>query len=175
MMRDYEPHVRRAIRIRMRNPALRKFLDSIDISQSVMSKFFGKLRAGEFQIDSPNELIGLLVRMAQNRVCDWVRHGQSAKMDYRREVSLSEATLVEVSQKRAGKHDASRVETEELMREVRTRLTPLERRLLDQRADDLCWKSIAEMEGRSAEAMRTQLRRSLRRVATELGILEETS
>ncbi|MEL6109127.1 MAG: hypothetical protein AAFU85_24230 [Planctomycetota bacterium] len=172
LMRLYEPHVRRAIRLRLRDRGLRQFLDSIDISQSVMSNFFAHLHEGDFEIETPNQLIALLVRMAQNRVTDWVRHGQALRNDYRRSVALDPQGVMQASTQNPDPV-AKQVDTGDLMEEVRRRLTPLENRLLDQRIEEHSWCSIAESEGGSAEALRTRLRRSLNRVAVELGLREE--
>ncbi|MEM6469655.1 MAG: ECF-type sigma factor [Planctomycetota bacterium] len=172
LMRLYEPHVRRAIRLRLRDRGLRQFLDSIDISQSVMGNFFAHLHGGKFKIESPNELIGLLVRMAQNRVTDWVRHGQAQRNDYRRSVTLDIPQMVEASTRQADPV-TKEVEAGDLMSEVRRRLPPLESRLLERRIRQDSWQDIAESEGGSAEALRTRLRRSLMKIGVELGLRDE--
>lgn len=173
LMRLYEPHVRRAIRLRMRDRGLRQFLDSIDISQSVMGHFFNHLHGGQFRIETPNELIGLLVRMAQNRVTDWVRHGQAQRNDYRRRVALQPMHVLEASERQADPV-ATQIDASDLMTEVRRRLPPLENRLLARRIQEDSWQSIAESEGGSAEALRTRLRRSLMRIGIELGLRDES-
>ena len=173
LMQLYEPHVRRAIRLRLRDRGLRQFLDSIDISQSVMSNFFAHLHEGDFEIETPNQLIALLVRMAQNRVTDWVRHGQALRNDYRRSVALDPQRVNQASTQDRDPV-ANEVDAGDLMEEVRRRLSPLENRLLDHRIEEQSWCAIAESEGESAEALRTRLRRSLKRVAVELGLREES-
>ena len=40
LVREYEPAIRRAVRIQLRNPRLRAQLDSVDICQSVLANFF---------------------------------------------------------------------------------------------------------------------------------------
>ena len=170
LMERYEPHVRRAIRLRMRDRGLRQFLDSVDISQSVMGVFFNRFQSGDFAVESPNQLIALLVRMAQNRVTDWVRHGQAQKHDYRKQVSLIPNSLEHAGSTQSTSAERQ-VEISDLMAEVKRRLNPEERRLLDRRINAESWESIARAEGRSADALRTQLRRALRQVATEIGIL----
>jgi len=47
LVRDYEPHVRRAVRIQLRDPRLRSVFDSADICQSVMASFFARLALGQ--------------------------------------------------------------------------------------------------------------------------------
>ena len=172
LMRLYEPHVRRAIRLRMQSPALRQIIDSTDISQSVMTNFFVKLQSGEFKIDTPEQLISLLVRMARNRLIDWVRRTQTLRYDHRKQVPLTDQNLAQLQCDSRQQTEDLRVENSELVEQIRARLNPSDRRLLDFRSLDIPWSSIAERENASAEALRTQLRRSLRRVAVEMGLVE---
>lgn len=174
LMRLYEPHVRRAIRFRMRNRALRQFVDSIDISQSVMTNFFVRLKSGDLETETPEQLISLLVRMARNRVIDWVRKSQTLRSDCRRQTILTDIHVEQISLRDRSSSAESQVDGAELMDEVRRRLNSTDRRLLDQRSQDVPWQTIACEENRSAEALRIQLRRSLQRVAVDLGLLEST-
>lgn len=40
IVRQYEPEIRREVRVRLHDPRLRRVLDSMDISQSVLGSFF---------------------------------------------------------------------------------------------------------------------------------------
>src|SRR4051794_23122623 len=62
----YEPEIRRFIRVRLTDPHLRRTLDSVDISQSVLAAFFVRVIAGQFDLEEPSQLIKLLVTMAHN-------------------------------------------------------------------------------------------------------------
>src|ERR1700733_5617137 len=84
LVRNYEPAVRRAIRVRMVNPALRRAVDSVDICQSVMGSFFVRAALGQYELDAPEQLIGLLVRLARKKVAYLARHEQAAQRDHRR-------------------------------------------------------------------------------------------
>ena len=175
LMRLYEPQVRRAIRIRMRDRSLRQFLDSVDISQSVMANFFNHLQSGDFTIHSPAQMIALLVRMAQNRVTDWVRYGQSQRHDYRRQVPLNEKSMDEASVAQCGPSHSTpldQLESEEIMRHVRDRLAPRDREVLDRRIERHSWASIADDSGVSVESIRSRFRRAMRQVAIELGLVD---
>ena len=84
LLRQYEPTVRRAIRVRMVNPALRRTMDSMDLCQSVMGSFFVRAALGQYDLGTPEQLVGLLVRLARNKVADHARHEQAKMRDHRR-------------------------------------------------------------------------------------------
>jgi DNA-directed RNA polymerase specialized sigma24 family protein len=46
LVRDFEPYVRRAVRIQLRDPRLRAVVDTADICQSVMASLFARLALG---------------------------------------------------------------------------------------------------------------------------------
>ena len=86
LVRSYEPELRRAIRVRLTDARLRRLVDSMDICQSVLAGFFVRTAAGQYDIQSAEELLKLLVTMARNRVIDWVRRANVERRDGRREV-----------------------------------------------------------------------------------------
>ena len=51
LVRRYEPAIRVAVRVRLTDPGLRRFLDSMDICQSVLANFFVRAAAGQFDLD----------------------------------------------------------------------------------------------------------------------------
>src|SRR5439155_10201521 len=85
LVRQYEPEIRRAVRIRLANPRLQQVLDSMDICQSVLANFFTRAAAGQFDLESPEQLIRLLISMARNKVTDAARRQQAARRDNRRQ------------------------------------------------------------------------------------------
>src|SRR5262249_20828162 len=66
IVRQYEPEIRRILRVRLSTSRLRKELDSADICQSVMANFFFRAALGQFELESPERLLRLLVTMARN-------------------------------------------------------------------------------------------------------------
>ena len=76
LVRQFEPEVRRHVRLRLSNPRycrLQRVLDSTDISQSILGNFFVRAALGQFDLATPRDLIGLLVTMAQNKLVDQAR------------------------------------------------------------------------------------------------------
>ena len=86
LVRRYEAEIRLEVRswLRMRNPALRRVFDSMDICQSVLASFFARAAVGDFDLDEPTQLIRLLVGMARNKVAEQARHHQRQRRDVRR-------------------------------------------------------------------------------------------
>lgn len=173
LVRAYEPEVRRAIRVRLTDARLRRLVDSVDICQSVLAGFFVRTAAGQFDLQTPEQLLKLLVTMARNRVVDWARHANADRRNGQRDVSLD----LESGEPRpiAGKDPGpvSVLVNLELLNRVRDRLSPAERQLMEQRAAGHDWDTIAASLGEQTSTVRMRLTRALDRVATELGL--ETS
>ncbi len=77
LVRRYEPMVRRAARVRLVDPRLGRVLDSMDICQSVMARFFVRAALGQYELNSPDQLLKLLATMARNKLANQA-HGQRA-------------------------------------------------------------------------------------------------
>src|SRR5690349_3792840 len=62
LFRRYEPAIRRRVRVwlRLQDPRLRRVFDSMDICQSVLKSFFLRAVAGQYDVDSAEQLVGLL-------------------------------------------------------------------------------------------------------------------
>lgn len=170
LVRTYEPDLRRAIRVRLADARLRRLVDSIDICQSVLAGFFVRTAAGQYDIQTPEELLKLLVTMARNRVIDWVRRTQADRRDGRRDVSIEgdDGRQMQFASKQPG--PVSVLISRELLDQVRSRLAPEELKLMEQRAEGLDWSQIAKQTGNQANTVRMRLTRALDRVADELGL-----
>ena len=167
LLQQYEPTVRRAIRVRMVNPALRRTVDSMDLCQSVMGSFFVRTALGQYDLGSPEQLIGLLVQLARNKVADHVRH-EHAKLRDRRRTDAGGSAIERVADYQDSPSQA--VAGAEMLDQFRARLTSEERYLAEQRAQGREWNELAAELDQGAEALRKQLQRGVDRVADELGI-----
>ncbi|MSQ96897.1 MAG: RNA polymerase subunit sigma-24 [Gemmataceae bacterium] len=167
LLRQYEPTVRRAIRVRMVNPSLRRTVDSMDLCQSVMGSFFVRTALGQYELSSPEQLIGLLVKLARNKVADHVRR-EHAQLRDRRRTDADGAALDFV----AGRQESPSqiVAGAEILDQFRVRLSAEERYLAEQRAQGREWNELAAELRQNAEALRKQLQRAVDRVAEELGM-----
>jgi RNA polymerase sigma-70 factor (ECF subfamily) len=168
LVRRYEPEIRRAVRIRLTDPRLRRVLDSMDVCQSVLGNFFVRIAGGQYDLEQPHDLLRLLVAMARNKVLDHVRRQQAVRRDQRR----AEADPSEAFDKAedAAPGPSRIVAGQDLLQEVRRRLTDEERDLADQRGLGRDWNAIAGERGANADALRKKLTRALDRVSRELGL-----
>jgi len=62
LLREYEPLVRRQVRMRLSDTRLSRLYDSMDYSQSVFASFFLRAVDGQFEIHEPQDLLRLVVR-----------------------------------------------------------------------------------------------------------------
>ena len=90
LVRRYETAVRVAVRVRLTDGRLRQQLDSMDICQSVLGSFFVRAAAGQYDLDHPEQLVGLLVKMAQNKLFMQVRRHRTVGRDLSRARPLAE-------------------------------------------------------------------------------------
>ncbi len=165
LVRRYEPEIRREVRFLLRDPFLRRTFDSMDICQSVMGSFFLRAALGEYDLDRPEDLIRLLIRMTRNKVVDATRRQRAQRRDHRRATSI-DAIDVETS----APSPSQVAEGRELLAAFQGRLSDEERRLADLRAQGEEWADIAKEVGGTAEGRRKQLTRAITRVSRELGL-----
>jgi RNA polymerase sigma factor (sigma-70 family) len=167
IVQQYEPEIRREVRVRLHEPRLRRVLDSTDICQSVLGSFFVRVASGQFELNRPDELIRLLMTMTRNKVVRQVRRSRTQRRDERRNDPINSAELETLS----GGHGPSEIVAgAELLQAFRDRLTPEERIMVDRRTEGCEWSEIAAELGGSANARRKQFARAADRAARELGL-----
>jgi RNA polymerase sigma-70 factor (ECF subfamily) len=167
----YGPHIRRVARFELRDPRLRRLVDSEDVWQSVAGAFFFRAAAGDFELSTSRDLVALLSAMARNRARRHAEHEGAARRDFRRAepADASAATLAA-----PGPSPRSAFAHRELLAELLRRLSPEERRAAELRAEGCSWAEVAERLGGTAEAIRKRHQRACERAARELGLEEES-
>src|SRR5262249_11917368 len=149
-VRQYEPEIRRAVRVRLTDPQMQRLFDSMDICQSVLANFFDRVGHGQFDLDEPGQLLRLLVTMARHKLVDQARKHQAGCRDLRRtagnprrleSVAAAESTPSQI------------VADQELAEQLRASLSDEERYLADQRVLGRDWAEIAAELGCTAEAL----------------------
>ncbi|MBL8799220.1 MAG: RNA polymerase subunit sigma-24 [Planctomycetia bacterium] len=168
LVREYEPAIRRAIRVRLTDPGLRRVMDSVDVCQSVMANFFVRVQAGQFDLDSPKQMLNLLLTMAQNRLRDHVRGQHAERRDQRRVMADGQPALDAVPADQATPSQI--VAAKELFQKMRGQLSPDENYLVEQRALGREWQELADELGGTADALRMKLTRALNRLSGQLGL-----
>ncbi len=160
LVREYEPFIRRAARNRLRTSQLRRILDSVDVSQSVLASLFDRTAKGQYTLQSAEQLERLLVTMVRNKVTDvWRRYS----------IRILGMDGVELAAEIApGLPVDEALCRRELVELARSRLSPDDLQLFTARSDGAEWMQLALQYGTSAEALRKRLARALERVAEEL-------
>jgi RNA polymerase sigma factor (sigma-70 family) len=167
LVRHYEPLICRAVHFRLTDPGLRTLFESMDICQSVLASFFVRTAAGEYELETPAQLVNLLLTMARNKLAGRARREHAARRDCRRLAGDGGQTAALASREPGPVQQAI---TRETLHEVYRRLTPEERRLIELRNQGSDWNTIAAALGDSAEGLRKKLSRALDRVTQELGL-----
>jgi DNA-directed RNA polymerase specialized sigma24 family protein len=67
LLHEYEPKIRLTARYLMR-PVLRRYLDSIDVAQSVQFDLMRGLRRGAFSFSDPDAFVALAVTVVRRKV-----------------------------------------------------------------------------------------------------------
>ena len=169
LVRRYECAIRRVARIHLRDVRLRRVLDSMDICQSVLASFFVRTALGEYELDSPEQLLGLLTSITHNKVANQAHRLRAQRRDLRRDVPLDDQAYQIFDQA----SDPSEQESaKEILEKVRRLLGDDDRYLAEQRALGRGWQELADELGGTAAALRKRLSRALDRVMAELGLDE---
>lgn len=164
LVRLYEPLIRREVRLRIHDRRLLRLFDSRDVSQSVLGSFFAHTALGAYELDSPAQLIRLLVTMTRNKVATAAKRQRRQRRDNRRNVG-SEPLEQAVD---PGESPSQEVAGRELLDRFRAAFTDEERAIADARRDGLGWDDIATQLGGAAQARRMQLARAVERVTRQI-------
>ncbi|MGD9724009.1 MAG: RNA polymerase sigma factor [Pirellulales bacterium] len=168
LVRLYEPVIRREVRLRIEDDRLNRLFDSIDVSQSVLTAFFVRAAVGEFDLERPDQLTGLLVAMARNKLASRARRERRLRRDVRRMTTASPQQLNQLADPQPSPSDL--LSHRELLERARNALTDEERQIAELRGQGLCWEEVGKRLGGSGEGRRRQLSRGIARVAQELGL-----
>jgi DNA-directed RNA polymerase specialized sigma24 family protein len=79
LVRRYEPMIRRTVRFRLADARLDNLLESMDISQSVLRSFFVRAAAGQYDLETPGQLLRLLATMARNKLISTARRHRTLR------------------------------------------------------------------------------------------------
>ena len=170
LVTHFEGVIRREVRLRLNDRRLLRVFDSMDISQSVLTSFFTRAGTGQFEIETPEQLIRLLIGMTRNKLAFEVRRQRALRRDGRLNASGRVEEMALAAQSPGPSQLAS---DRDLIDAMRLRLGEEERQLADLRAQGWQWAEIAERLGGSPQSRRMQLSRAVQRVAKELKMSEK--
>jgi RNA polymerase sigma-70 factor (ECF subfamily) len=168
LVRRYEPAIRRAVRFRLTDPRLRRTCDSMDVCQSVLLSFFVRAASGQYDLESPEQLLRLLTTMARNKLLNQARQQHAARRDNR--LVTDDVADHDVAATAPG--PPQQAEAKELLQEIHRRLDAEELRLVELRNQGHDWNAIARMVGGNAPALRQKHHRALARLTQEFGLEE---
>jgi RNA polymerase sigma-70 factor (ECF subfamily) len=164
LVRRYEPAIRRAVRVRLRDRRLRRLIESVDICQSVFASFFVRTALGQYDLQSPDQLLRLLATIARNKLACLANREYAARRDQRR---VNPAAVLD-DYPAPDSTPSGQLAARELVQEARRRMTPGELVLLERRGQGLAWAEIAAELGGTPDALRVRLARALTRINREL-------
>lgn len=169
IVREHEPEVRRIVRSRLRDPRLRRVLDSVDVSQSVFGRFFLQVSMGKFELNSPQDLVKLLTRMTTNKIIDKHRSESSQRRLIERQ--QDEIDVSENVGERAQSHAPSEgIIYNELVQLATAQMSDKELEISRLRNSGLTWLEVSRELGESPQALRKRFERACERISKELGL-----
>jgi RNA polymerase sigma-70 factor (ECF subfamily) len=149
VVRQFESAIRVAVRARLFDPDMRRRFDSMDICQSVLASFFVRMAAGQYDIERPSQLVGLLTKMAQNKLAWHIRH----HLKQRRDVRRTEPDTTAVRQLAASDPDPARqLHAKELLERTWQTMDQELREIASRRLDGETWEQVAAGIGGTAGA-----------------------
>jgi RNA polymerase sigma-70 factor (ECF subfamily) len=167
LVQQYELDIRIAVRTRLSDPALRQQFDSMDICQSVLASFFLRAAAGQYDLHEPGQLVGLLTRMAQNKLAMHARSLHQQCRDVWRATSIDDLGAAPAD--KAPGPDRQAVDRD-LLRRSYELMEPEIRQIADCRVRGAPWADIAAQLGGTADGRRKQFLRAMDRIAHTLAI-----
>jgi RNA polymerase sigma factor (sigma-70 family) len=167
LVRRYEPLIRREVRLRLEDHRLGRLFDSMDVCQSVLASFFVRAAVGQYDLEAPGQLVGLLVKMARNKLASAARQATRQRRDHRRQEGGGDGFAGIAGNEPTPSVQLAR---RELLERVRNGLSDEERAIADLRAQSLSWDEIAARLGGQANTRRMQLARAVERLTKEMGL-----
>ena len=168
LVREFEPEIRRTLRVFLHDSPLRRQFDSMDICQSVMANFLVRASAGQFDLDKPEKVLGLLVTMARNKLSDKARAQKGSRRNPGGKQQEGSAVLKNVPQR--GESPSCILQGQELLNQMRQLLSADEIVLLEYRAEGLEWPEIGAKLNAKPDSLRKQFTRAIDRVVEHLNI-----
>jgi RNA polymerase sigma-70 factor (ECF subfamily) len=165
----YAHRLRALVRARCSTELARR-IEPDDIVQSVFRRFFARVVQGDYDVPAGEELWGLFLVIALNRIRAAELYHRAGKRDVRHSVELGDAALEQ--QQAAGSQDEADFNVLQMtVRETLEGMTPLQRQIVELRVEGY---EVAEIAERTARSKRT-VERNLQEIRTRLRTCLETA
>ena len=163
LAQQYEPKVRLVARVLL-GPALRPYLDSVDLVQSVHRSLLLGLREEHFDFANPDKLIALALTVVRRKVArHWRRLRRQQRLDGRASEGGDLAQLLTSLSSPQG-DPALAAQFNDQIRHLCADLSETERRMLDLRLQGYSTAEIAGQLGLNPVALRVRLTRLRQRL-----------
>jgi RNA polymerase sigma factor (sigma-70 family) len=170
LTREYEPKLRLVARVLL-GPALRPYLDSVDLVQSVHKSLLLGLRDQKFDFDSADNMLALALTLVRRKVArHWRRLQRQQRLSGTGDTPVLADVLTTLS--RPQEDPAAAVQFRDQVDKLCANLNDAERRLLELRLQGYSPAECAQELDLSAVAFRVRLTR-LRQRLREAGILDD--
>jgi RNA polymerase sigma-70 factor (ECF subfamily) len=166
IVRQFEPLVRRELRVSIARSPIGRLVDSVDVAQSVWSSFFLRMGVGEYDVNDPKQLAALLLSMARHKLSNQLQRHRRKKRDLNR--LQSQPAMEHVSDNQPSPSEMTSVK--ELAGKLNEMLSDEERQISRLREQGCTWDEIARQVGGTAQARRMQMTRAADRIAEALGL-----
>jgi RNA polymerase sigma-70 factor (ECF subfamily) len=171
LAQEYEPKVRLVARVLL-GPALRPYLDSVDLVQSVHRSLMVGLRTDKFDISSPDKLMALAVTLVRRKVARHWRHLQRQRRLSQDSQDSGNLPHLLSSLSSPRPDPAQTVQFNDSVQHLCNTLEDAERRMLDLRLQGYSPAEIAANLGIHPIALRVRMSRLRQRLQAE-GVLTE--
>jgi RNA polymerase sigma factor (sigma-70 family) len=167
LVRRFEPAIRRAVKVRLVDPRLKRARDAEDFCQSIWSSLFVGLAWGQFDFDTPEDLLKVLAAMVRHKVADYTDKEFAQSRDARRTYPLGSNARAAVDR---GSSPSQHAALLELIEKLGKQLTPDIRRLAEARKAGQTWDQIAAACGENASTLRQRCNRAMNAAMKKLGL-----
>ncbi len=168
----YEKELRLVARVQL-GPALRPYLDSLDLVQTVHRSIMMGLKDHKFEINTPDHLIGLALTMVRRKVArHWRRMQRQQRMSFHGQAGEEQTTNV-LTDLSSGEGDpAKNAQLRDAVQHLWNHLDEVERSVMTLRMQGLTTVEVAKRLELDADVLRVRLSR-LRQRLRQAGVLSE--
>jgi RNA polymerase sigma factor (sigma-70 family) len=165
LARTYESDLRIAARIHL-GPALRPYLDTMDLVQSIHHSLMLGLQNNKFEFADSRSLIALAMKMVRRKIAhQWRRHRRQVRSVGATSLDRPEDLLATLQCRR--ENPASEVELRDAIVRLWLELDDDDRELMELRLQGFSSAEAAKKTGKSPSAVRTRLHRLRKRLHDE--------
>jgi RNA polymerase sigma factor (sigma-70 family) len=155
---QFEPEIRRMLRVRLWQSGLRGREETEDRLQSVALLFFDRLDRGKLDdllddVEGPDQLLNLLKKMARGKYVDWIRRRSAQRRGKGRRRALEAMDFDPASNETRA---SQALQHQELVGRGMALLDENEQRIAELIRSGRKWQQIADELGTTREAVRKQ-------------------